>query len=88
MLVTNGLLGSLLVTGGLGIGVTPPVTNDFHVYVDPRGAYEAGEAFLPRETTLTSLASNPFNADRRGTTLAPNPDPFGVDPRGTIIAIP
>ncbi len=71
-----------------GTVVVPPTPSEFHAYIDARGTTLVGEAFLPRETTLATLASDPFAVDRRSTTLVPDHDPFGVNPRGTTIVSP
>ncbi len=71
---------------GMGGGVAD--ADGFHAYIDARGTTLVGEAFLPRETTLATLASDPFAVDRRSTTLVPGHDPFGVNPRGTTIVSP
>ncbi len=85
-LVTNGLLGSLLVTGGLGIGITPPVTSTLYFYIDPQAVtlVDSGQGIDPQGVTLVSFASGqtPFGPiDPASAYEATNP----FDPESTTI---
>jgi hypothetical protein len=80
-LVTGGLLGLLLLTGGLGPGTLPPTTGPPLVV--------GGLTSLLLVTAGLGAGSGPLldHADpRQGTILGVDTDPAGVDPRqGTII---